>query len=564
MSVTSQLALLSPDEIAADNEISRSNHGEVFTRPWVVEFILDLVGYRSDEDLGSKVIVEPACGAGAFLIPVLERLLESSRIHGHEITRLTGAVRAYDLLDSNVELARKAVVQLLVDDGCSVESSESLAESWVTKADFLLTDHELRSADFVVGNPPYIRLEDVPRHLTDAYRSACPTMRGRSDIYIGFFEIGMRILRPGGRLGFICADRWMHNDYGSALRERITSEYAVESIVSMHDVDAFEDEVSAYPAIVVIRNSPQRDVRVVNATAEFGADDSMAVTQWIDTPASNLTLESAEGTRIDRWFTGTDLWPSGNSARQELVADLEHRFAPLEGLDTGTRVGIGVATGCDDVYIVTDTNLVEEARLLPLGLARDTATGAVDWSGHYLVNPWSEDGLVDLAVYPKLKAYLTKHEVRLRGRHVAKRRPESWYRTIDRVDPTLRLRPKLLLPDIKARSNPVLDRGSLYPHHNLYFIESEVWDLEVLGGLLLSDLANAVIGAYCVKMRGGTYRFQAQYIRKMRVPEPSTLDEPHQRGLVDAFRDRDVEGATEVACSVFDVDPSLVRAALHT
>ena len=89
--------------------------------------------------LSSKVIVEPACGAGAFLIPVVERLLASCRLHGQEITQLTKAVRAYDLLESNVELARKAVVQLLVEDGCSVERSESLAETWVTTADFLLT-----------------------------------------------------------------------------------------------------------------------------------------------------------------------------------------------------------------------------------------------------------------------------------------------------------------------------------------------------------------------------------------------------------------------------------------
>jgi hypothetical protein len=564
MASTSQLSLLPPDRVASGSEDDRSNHGEVFTRRWVVEFILDLVGYRSGKDLGSKVIVEPACGAGAFLIPVLERLLESCRVHGHDIAYRTGAVRAFDLLESNVELTRKAVMQLLVEEGCSIDLSESLAETWVTTADFLLTDHESFPADFVVGNPPYIRLEDVPRHLTDAYRRACPTMRGRSDIYVGFLEVGMRILRPDGRLGFICADRWMHNDYGSALRDLITSEYAIESIVSMHDVDAFEDEVSAYPAVVVIRNGPQEAVRVVNATAGFEEDESRAVTRWIETPHLRLMLDNAEGTRINSWFTGTDLWPSGNNARKQLVADLEHRFSPLEDPDTGTRVGIGVATGCDDVYVVADTDLVEPERLLPLVLARDTAAGAVDWSGQYLVNPWGDDGLIDLHAYPRLKIYLEEHEERLRNRHVAKRRPESWYRTIDRVDPKLRARPKLLLPDIKARSNPVFDDGSLYPHHNLYFVVSEQWDLEVLGGLLLSDLANALIGAYCVKMRGGTYRFQAQYIRKMRVPDLSAIDRPTQHGLVEAFRLRNVDAATDLACSVYKVDPLLTRAALQS
>jgi len=247
-----------------------------------------------------------------------------------------------------------------------------------------------------------------------------------------------------------------------------------------------------------------------------------------------------------------------------LVADLESRFPPLEDPAMGTRVGIGVATGCDDVYITTDSEVVEPDRLLPLLLARDTTTGKADWSGHYLVNPWNGEGLVDLAAYPRLRAHLAANEQRLRTRHVARKRPHAWYRTIDRVDPALRGREKLLLPDIKARSNPVLDEGKTYPHHNLYFVVSDAWDLEVLGGLLLSDVANVVIGAYCVKMRGGTYRFQAQYIRRMRVPNPADIDGATRLRLAAAFQARDREAATDLAARVFGVDRSVVAAALRT
>ena len=73
----------------------------------------------------------------------------------------------------------------------------------------------------------------------------------------------------------------------------------------------------------------------------------------------------------------------------------------------------------------------------------------------------------------------------------------------------MREKDKLVLPDLKAFIQPVLDRGETYPHHGLYFITSERWDLEVLGGLLLSDIAELFVATYCVKMRGGCYRFQA-------------------------------------------------------
>ena len=103
--------------------------------------------------------------------------------------------------------------------------------------------------------------------------------------------------------------------------------------------------------------------------------------------------------------------------------------------------------------------------------------------------------------------------------------PRDWYRTIDRVNHDLTGQPKLYFPDMKLTSNPVLDRGETYPHHNLYYLTSQAWDLEVLGGLLLSRVAQLFIEAYCVKMRGGTLRFQAQYLRRIRVPDPASLSE---------------------------------------
>lgn len=529
-----------------------ADYGEVFTRRWVVDLILDLVGYIPEKDIGAQVLIEPSCGTGAFLVPVVERLITSSTDHGHDLRELGPAVRAFDLLDANAERARKAVAELLTSHGLSDGESEALAAEWVTTGDFLLHPHESASADYVVGNPPYIRLENISRSTMDAYRRMCPTMRGRADIYVGFFERGLDLLKSGGALSFICADRWMRNQYGADLRELITSDYAVDTVISMHDVDAFEDDVSAYPAIVVLRNERQRKAVVVDANGGFGEPDVPRLTDWAARGRrTGITAPSYEATRVDGWFAGRDLWPAGSPSQLALIADLEARFPPLQNPSTGTRVGIGVATGCDEVFITTDPDLVEGDRLLPLLQAPDTTTGSVDWSGRYLVNPWNGSGLVDLEAYPRLAAYLHDHSHRLRARHIAKQRPATWYRTIDRVDHRLTDRPKLVLPDMKAAAHPVLDEGGFYPHHNLYYVVSEVWDPEVLGGLLLSDIANLFVGAYCVRMRGGTYRFQAQYLRRIRVPDPQSISRRTARSLAQAFCDRDQERATAIAAKVY-------------
>lgn len=538
-------------------------HGEVFTLRWVVDLILDLVGYRPEADLGASTIVEPACGCGAFLIPIIERLSASCRQHGRRLADLGDAVTGFDLLQHNVEHTRKAAVATLLDLGESMSVAKDLAERWVTTGDFLLTDHSDLLADFVVGNPPYVRLEHIPAEVSDAYRSACSTMRGRADLFVGFFETGLALLRPGGRLGFICADRWMRNQYGARLRQLVGERYALETLIEMHDADAFDVAVSAYPAITVIRNAPQGSVRLVEARKSFDEAASRSLTPWlrseaVPTPAD----ESFEVAELGDWPKGSAHWPSGTPSTLEVLADLESRFDPLEDPRTGTRVGIGVATGCDDIYISDCPRGIEEDRLLPIVKASDITSGEAEWSGKYLVNPWRDGKLVDLAEYPGLAAHLRAHEARARQRHVARRRPSAWYRTIDCVTPGLLEKPKLLIPDIKSAAHPVLDTGCFYPHHNLYFVVSETWDLEVLGGLLLSDVANLFVGAYCVKMRGGTYRFQAQYLRKIRVPPPSSVSAEEEGQLRRAFRTRDRAAATAAAERIYGLTlPVMSRAA---
>ncbi|HVM13582.1 MAG TPA: N-6 DNA methylase [Egibacteraceae bacterium] len=550
-----QLFLVEEPMVLAEIAPRGARHGEVFTRRWVVDLILDLVGYTADRDLASMVVVEPSCGSGAFLGPIIDRLAESAVRNSRDLTRLAAPpVRAFDLLEGNVEIARKSVVQRLEDAGLDQEVAHSLAESWVQTADFLLYGHEPRSADFVVGNPPYIRLENVPRRVTDSYRRICPTMRGRSDIYVGFIERGLELLRHDGVLGFICADRWMRNQYGADLRQLISESFAVDTVVTMHDTDPFENEVSAYPAVIVLRRAPQAAANVVTATRRFQERDAAKVAEWARRPRRRSVSSPAfDASRLDGWFDGRDLWPTGSPAQLSAIADLEARFPPLEDPSTGTRLGIGVATGCDDVYITKDTNLVEPDRLLPLLQSTDITTGAVAWAGHHLVNPWVDGELVDLADYPRLASYLMGAETRLRARHVASKRPAQWYRTIDRVAPDLQARPKLVLPDLKAASHPVLDAGEYYPHHNLYYVVSDRWDLEVLGGLLLSDVANLFVGAYCVRMRGGCYRFQAQYVRRIRVPLPDAVPQRERRALIRAFSTRDGEAATAAALKLYGV-----------
>ena len=348
----------------------------------------------------------------------------------------------------------------------------------------------------------------------------------------------------------------MRNQYGRELRRLITTTHAVDVTVSMHDVDAFEEVVSAYPAITVLRRGRQGPAVAAATTRDFGSVGAQELRTWIRSGDEQTKAGPGfSAARLPHWFAGDDMWPAGSPARLRLLEDLGDRFARLGDSSSGVRIGIGVATGADRVFITDDPTIVEPERLLPLSMVRDLASGELRWSGSYLINPWDKQGnLVRLDDYPRFAAYLNRHKAALQGRHIGRRQPANWYRTIDKVDAPLTARPKLLFPDMKLTSQPVLDPGGHYPHHNLYFVTSDVWDLRVLGGLLLSEVAEAFIDAYAVKMRGGTLRFQAQYLRRIRIPHLTTISPEVRDALAAAFNRRDRSAATDAALRAYGID----------
>lgn len=552
----SQVDLDHAESLSASLSEGAEEYGAVFTRRWVVELILDLAGYTKERDLARSRAIEPACGAGAFLGPIVERLSRSCRAHGRTITDAADAIRACDLQPAKVEASRQVVRDVLAADGWGRADASDLAETWIKHEDFLLGERELGTADFVIGNPPYIRLEAVSNARSAAYRRACPAMGGRADVYIGFFEVALASLRPGGALGFICADRWMRNQYGRRLRAMVASKFSVEAVIEMHDVDAFDEEVSAYPSVTILRRQHQGPALVATTRSGFDAMAARRVRIWASAKDDRrLDEPTVEAARLPTWFGGATSWPAGSPERLSLLARLERDLPALEDGATATRVGIGVATGADKVFVVSDASVVERERLLPLAMARDTTTGSIRWSGHYLVDPWDGDTgkLVVLDDYPRLRDYLEVNALTLLKRNVASRRPEQWYRTIDRVSHSLTAASKLLIPDIKAAIHPVLERGELYPHHNLYWVASDRWDPEVLGGLLLSGVAQMFVECYAVKMRGGYLRFQAQYLRRIRVPHLDGLQVRIASDLRRAFVERDVERATGAALLAYGI-----------
>ena len=536
--------------LAADDGIEA--RGAVFTRIEVVDFILDLVGYAPDQELHRRRMLEPSFGDGDFLLPAIARLLKAWCAAGRPrpVADVLGtAIRAVELHRKTFDTTRAAVLELLEQEGIEKLDAARLVAQWLVQGDFLLEPLDGRF-DYVVGNPPYVRQELIPAPLLAEYRSRYATLYDRADLYIPFIERSLSTLGPGGRLGFICADRWMKNRYGGPLRKLVAEGFHLSIYVDMVDTPAFHREVVAYPAItIIVREAPG-----ITRVAHRPSIERAALTALTEELCADRVPASGGAVReLASVADGSEPWVLDSSDQMALLRRLEREFPTLE--EAGCKVGIGVATGADKAFIGDFAELdVELDRKLPLVTTKDIESGEVRWRGRGVVNPFAEEGgLVDLGAYPRLRRYLVERREVIAGRHCAKKAPANWYRTIDRITPSLARQPKLLIPDIKGEAHIVFEGGELYPHHNLYFVTATSWDLRALQAVLLSAIARLFVATYSTKMRGGFLRFQAQYLRRIRIPYWQNVSESLRRELMVAAEARDLQACNRAAFELYQL-----------
>lgn len=431
------------------------------------EAIVDRMVYRLFRGRaidGGVTVLDPGCGEGLFI----DGVIRWCKKHRRPIPRIVGV----ELHPGRCKAAR--------------ERFKSFRSIEIREADFLVDSAE--KFDYIIGNPPYVSIGHLGEAEKKAYRSRYEAAKGRFDLYMLFFEQGMRQLSDGGRLVFITPEKYLYVDTAKALRLLLSQKRLAE--LSFVREDVFEGYVT-YPLITVIENRARAE-----KTRVALRDGSTKEIELKDCGSS--------------WLA--DLSGTGSSASTVTLQEL------------CSRISCGVATGADSVFVRqsegVDSSLARFA--YPTIAGRQLRIDSEEYeSVDVMLIPYARDGkLLSETSLGALKDYLKTPEIkeRLLARTCSDRKP--WYSFHDNMPFSAILKPKILCKDITARPRFWVDRqGTIVPRHSVYYIvPKNSADLDALTAYLNSKPAAQWLAQNCQRAANGFLRLQSSVLKRMPVP----------------------------------------------
>ena len=228
-------------------------YGRVYTPQYLVKLILDCTGYTTYDSIVEKHIIDNSCGDGAFLIEVVKRYCEcfdgtSEELKKHLQTYIHGI--EIDLAERNkcITNLNNIVRQYGIDE----------LEWDVLCADTLSVSKYNARMDYVVGNPPYVRVHNLDTSY-DNVKSYEFANGGMTDLYLVFFEIGFNMLKPDGQLCYITPSSWLNSLAADNLRRYIVKNQNLVALIDLGHYQAF-DKITTYTLISHFKKSHNNSI----------------------------------------------------------------------------------------------------------------------------------------------------------------------------------------------------------------------------------------------------------------------------------------------------------------
>ncbi|MEI8308723.1 MAG: Eco57I restriction-modification methylase domain-containing protein [Chloroflexales bacterium] len=195
--------------------------------------------------------------------------------------------------------------------------------------------------DVVIGNPPYVRQEQLGPLKPFFQQAYAETYSGTADLFVYFFHQGVKLLHQGGLLGYIASNSWLRANYATPLRSFMRQQITVEQVIDLGDNRVFADAPDVYPAIPIVRKAtPPEDHTAQAATFSRGE----GVKEFESQISGKLTPVSIH----DQQDSG---WQLGGDAGRLTLAKIMRQGRPIEDVAAGA-IYYGIKTGLNEAYII--------------------------------------------------------------------------------------------------------------------------------------------------------------------------------------------------------------------
>jgi hypothetical protein len=443
-------------------------------------------------------------------------------------------------LDHNIKCGNSLI------SGDVLKLQSFFKEDWIKTKPFDWDAHfrkivkEEGGFDVIIGNPPYVRIQTLPKDQVAFFSKNFASATGNYDIYTLFAERGLQLLKPGGILGFILPHKFFQATYGHGLRKLISDQKALMEVVNFRDNQIFEQS-STYTCLLFLQKSkdrsfkyaevarlqdPEKQLQIIRQHEEY-QDDRMRIGKI---PKKHVTEAP---------------WSFSFGEEAAILEKLRNTGVPLG--DVAKRIFQGIIPGADAVYTV---RLLEEGARLSTCFSRalnkkiviETAILRKIVSGvHVSRYVFKEDvtrviypyecidenyKLIDLNTmdkrFPKALAYFQEVRAVLDKRDRGSARGREWYRYIRTQNIGLQSLPKIAVPRLVQRLCAAYDGIGEFCFDNvdvggILLPEKESINPHYLLVLLNSRLLNYFFLHHTVPFRGGFFSANRQYIEKLPI-----------------------------------------------
>jgi Eco57I restriction-modification methylase len=361
--------------------------------------------------------------------------------------------------------------------------------------------------DAVIGNPPYVRQELIKEYKPALKRTFAATYDGSADLYVYFYEQGLKLLRPGGRLSYVVTNKWLRAGYAEGVRDLFANKAWVEFVADFGHAKNFFPDADVFPSVLVIRKPNDNPAPVDTQVCAISRDD---------VPEKGLDAAVAKATyALPRAHFTKDNWTLEPPAVVALLAKIKRAGAPLKEF-AGVEPFYGIKTGLNEAFLIDAAKrnqlLTEDPSLSPLIKPYLRGQDIDRWScadsGLFMVMmkssenyhwPWSDapdEATAEhqfSATYPALHRHFKQLEQfkdpksgKLRGLRHREDQGRWWWELRSCAYYDAFEKPKIIYQVIQFHSRYCLDRDGRLSNDKTFFLPADdPWLLAVLNSPLM-------------------------------------------------------------------------------